>query len=234
MKTKQFSIFLIILTSVYTLSTPITSAFTVTSQSNVTITAIVGTTGGTTSGTSTGGSSGGGGGGGFMAPSSSNDNSASVKISGLAFPLAKLYLYTSGQLIKTGTANSNGNFVLTVSGLASGSYNFTLFAEDINGDRTKGITFGPVFNSVNIVEVNGVITGDVIQGNKLKKDEPTDLANCIVKRGDLNCDSKTSIVDLSILTYWFKKSNFPVKYDLNKDGKIDIIDLSILVFYWNK
>lgn len=51
-------------------------------------------------------------------------------------------------------------------------------------------------------------------------------------KADFSQDCRVSIVDFSILAYWYKRSNFPPKYDLNSDGKIDIKDFSIMAYYW--
>ncbi len=49
---------------------------------------------------------------------------------------------------------------------------------------------------------------------------------------DLNNDCKVNLVDFSILAYWYKRVNPPVKVDLNKDGKVNITDFSIMAYYW--
>lgn len=55
---------------------------------------------------------------------------------------------------------------------------------------------------------------------------------CDALRGDLNHDCRVSLIDFSILAYWYKKSSFPPADDLNSDGKISLIDFSIMAYYW--
>jgi hypothetical protein len=52
------------------------------------------------------------------------------------------------------------------------------------------------------------------------------------KVGDVNCDGKVNLVDLSILLYWYKNPIPPASVDLNKDGVVNIVDFSILVYRW--
>jgi hypothetical protein len=51
--------------------------------------------------------------------------------------------------------------------------------------------------------------------------------------GDCNVDQKVTLVDFSVLAYWFGKKNPPPCVDTNKDGTINLVDFSILAFYWN-
>ena len=62
-------------------------------------------------------------------------------------------------------------------------------------------------------------------------------------KGDLNCDERVDIVDVSILLYWWDKrvsgtelaSLLDTKIespDLDKDNFVDITDLSIQLYYW--
>ena len=52
--------------------------------------------------------------------------------------------------------------------------------------------------------------------------------------GDLNCDGKTNLQDVSILLFYFGKTTFPAHVDLNHDGTINLVDFSILLFYWTE
>lgn len=53
-----------------------------------------------------------------------------------------------------------------------------------------------------------------------------------VLRGDFNNDGRVNLIDFSILAYWHKRDNVPVKFDLNNDGNVTLSDFSILTFYW--
>lgn len=51
--------------------------------------------------------------------------------------------------------------------------------------------------------------------------------------GDCNFDQRVTLVDFSVLAYWYGKSNPPKCVDANRDGIINLVDFSILAFYWN-
>jgi hypothetical protein len=51
--------------------------------------------------------------------------------------------------------------------------------------------------------------------------------------GDCNFDQKVTLVDFSVLAYWYGKNNPPKCVDANGDGIINLVDFSILAFYWN-
>ncbi len=51
--------------------------------------------------------------------------------------------------------------------------------------------------------------------------------------GDCNFDQKVTLVDFSVLAFWYGKNNPPKCVDTNTDGMINLVDFSILAFYWN-
>jgi hypothetical protein len=51
--------------------------------------------------------------------------------------------------------------------------------------------------------------------------------------GDCNFDQQVTLVDFSVLAFWYGKSNPPKCVDANGDGIINLVDFSILAFYWN-
>jgi hypothetical protein len=51
--------------------------------------------------------------------------------------------------------------------------------------------------------------------------------------GDCNVDQRITLVDFSVLAYWYGKPNPPRCVDANNDGIIDLVDFSIVAFYWN-
>lgn len=51
--------------------------------------------------------------------------------------------------------------------------------------------------------------------------------------GDCNFDQRVTLVDFSVLAYWYGKANPPKCVDTNRDGIINLVDFSILAFYWN-
>lgn len=51
--------------------------------------------------------------------------------------------------------------------------------------------------------------------------------------GDCNIDQKVTLVDFSVLAFWYNKPNPPRCVDANGDGIITLVDFSIVAFYWN-
>ncbi len=58
------------------------------------------------------------------------------------------------------------------------------------------------------------------------------MENVYDKKIDINSDGKINLVDLSIVSFWYKKSNPLPSVDLNKDGVVNLVDLSILIYHW--
>ncbi len=61
-----------------------------------------------------------------------------------------------------------------------------------------------------------------------------ELITKIIK-GDLNNDKRVSLIDFSILAYWYKRpltTEAKTNIDLNNDGKINLVDFSIMAYYW--
>ncbi len=55
---------------------------------------------------------------------------------------------------------------------------------------------------------------------------------CSLLKGDLNCDGRVNLTDFSIMSYWYKKTGFPIHIDLNNDGAISLVDFSIMAHNW--
>jgi hypothetical protein len=56
----------------------------------------------------------------------------------------------------------------------------------------------------------------------------------IKEKIDFNGDSKINLVDFSILTYWYKKTDVPSRVDINDDNKVDLTEFSVLMYFWTK
>ncbi len=51
--------------------------------------------------------------------------------------------------------------------------------------------------------------------------------------GDCNFDQNITLVDFSVLAFWYGKQNPPKCVDANSDRIVNLIDFSIVAFYWN-
>ena len=140
-------------------------AQTLTSQSTVTITALVLST---TTPPSSGG--GGGGGGGGYSPALANE----VIFRGIAYPGSDVSLIKDGQLISRVSASPNATFELNLAGISAGTYTFGVYAEDVFGLRSITETFTAVVTNGAITLVSGIFLPPTISADKLE-----------VKQGDI-------------------------------------------------
>lgn len=102
-------------------------------------------------------------------------------------------------------------------------YNMDTSILEIGKHQTKS----KAINDSQISQYTTPVSFSVGLENKAK-----DKVSCSGLRGDLNCDNHVNLIDFSIMAYWYKKTNPPVKVDLNNDGKISLVDFSIMAFNW--
>ena len=142
----------------------------------VTISATVNTTNGGNEG-----SGGGGGGGGINLPTI-------VNFSGMAYPLSKVYILKDGNMAVTTIADQAANFSVSLSGLSTNTYSFSVYGEDNRGKKSSlfsfsiSVTAGTTVNIGNIflsptidVDKSEVKQGDnlMIFGQSIPKNEVT-------------------------------------------------------------
>jgi hypothetical protein len=260
----------------------------------------------------TGGGGGGSGGTVYVPPK------ASVTLIGRAYPNSKVTALKDGQIAASTTIGTDGKFQVTLSDLAGGNYNFTVYSEDKYGNKSATVSIPISVTANTTVTASGIYIapttavdktevqrGDNIsifgQGSpqseitisvnsdsniflKTKSDasgiylytfdtSPLEIGShqaksksatdgeissfgdpanfkvssvapkkettpaAKIKKGDLNNDSKISLVDFSILAYWYKRPLTAAfiekeKTYLNGDGKVDLKDFSIMAYYW--
>ena len=96
-----------------------------------------------------------------------------VIFSGRAYPLSKVGILKDGQLAVTTIAGPDANFEISLSGLPSGNYIFSVFGEDFEGRRSSLFTF-PVFITVGTTtKISGIFLSPTIALDKIE-----------VKKGD--------------------------------------------------
>ncbi|MEW5805155.1 MAG: hypothetical protein AB1721_00265 [Patescibacteria group bacterium] len=138
---------------------------------SVNIKAVIGTPDPTPSPSPTptsGGGGGGGGGGGIYVPPQTT-----VKFEGRAYPKSSVTLLKDAQIAGTTLAGPDANFQLSVSGLSSGNYIFSLYSEDNRGNRSSLLTFPLSVTSGSYTSVSGIFIAPTIAVDKSE-----------VKRGD--------------------------------------------------
>ncbi|MFH1346975.1 MAG: dockerin type I repeat-containing protein [Spirochaetota bacterium] len=114
-------------------------------------------------------SGGGGGGGGYVAP----PVVTMVVFSGRAYPKSTVTLLKDAQIAATTIAGADANFQVSVSGLSSGNYIFSVYSEDNKGIRSSLMTFPVGITSGATTNVSGIFIAPTVAVDKSE-----------VKRGD--------------------------------------------------
>jgi hypothetical protein len=56
----------------------------------------------------------------------------------------------------------------------------------------------------------------------------------ITPNWDVDCNGVVDILDLSIVSYYYGASEFPMRADVDRNGVVDILDLSIVSYYYGE
>lgn len=115
-------------------------------------------------------SSGGGGGGGGGDPISIP---ATVNFSGKAHPMSTIYILKDGRIAVTTIADPGANFYVSLTGLSTDTYNFTVYAEDFKGRKSASFSFPVYVTSGTTVNIGNIFLSPTIDIDKTE-----------VKRGD--------------------------------------------------
>src|SRR3989338_7702544 len=113
------------------------------------------------------GGGGGGGGGGYIAPVTG------ITFSGRAYPKSTITVLKDAQIAATTVADANANFSVSVTGISSGNYIFSVYSEDSKGIRSSLLTFPVSVTSGATTNIGGVFIAPTIAVDKSE-----------VKRGD--------------------------------------------------
>ena len=110
----------------------------------------------------TGGTTGGGGGGSNPLPGTNTQ----VVFSGRAYPLSEITLLKDGQTALSTIAGPDANFLMTLSGISTGSYTFSIIGKDKNGLRSTLFTI-PIFITAGATTtVSGIFLAPTIDTDK--------------------------------------------------------------------
>lgn len=148
-----------------------------------------------------GGGGGGGGGGGIITPITS------VIFSGRAYPKSAVTLLKDAQIVATTVAGADANFSITVSGLSSGNYIFSVYSEDNKGGRSVLMTFPVSVTSGASTNVSGIFIAPTIAVDKSD-----------VKRGDNVAIFGQSVPHADIVISVNSEEEFFAKAISDKDG----------------
>lgn len=121
--------------------------------------------------TAASGGGGGGGGGGAAAPAPTG--SASVFLSGRAYPSRVVTVLKDAQVVASTIADSNAAFSVMINGIATGNYIFSIYSEDKDGNRSNLFTFPVSVTAGAVANIGGVFIAPTIDTDKteVKKGE---------------------------------------------------------------
>jgi hypothetical protein len=110
--------------------------------------------------TSSNGAGGGGGGGGF------NGTPTTVNFSGMAYPSSTITILQNGVVAATTVADPQANFSVSVTNLSTGTYNFSVYADDNNGVKSVSLSFPVYVTSGTIINIGGIFLAPTINVDK--------------------------------------------------------------------
>ncbi|MFN3301692.1 MAG: dockerin type I domain-containing protein, partial [Patescibacteria group bacterium] len=109
------------------------------------------------------------GGGSYIPPSPETK----VTFSGRAYPNSTVTLLKDAQIAATTIADANANFQISLSGLSSGNFIFSIYSEDKEGNRSSLFTFPVSVTLGTNIQIGGIFIAPTIDVDKIE-----------VKRGD--------------------------------------------------
>jgi len=153
---------------------------------------------------SSGGGGGGGGGGGSIAPVTPTSGAV---FSGRAYPKTTVTLLKDAQVAATTIAGADAMFSITLSGLSSGNYIFSVYSEDTKGVRSSLMTFPTSITSGVTANVSGIFIAPTISVDKSE-----------VKRGDTITIFGQSVPQADIIIAVNSEEEFFSKTISDKEG----------------
>jgi len=114
-----------------------------------------------------GGDGGGGGGGGTNLPTT-------VNFSGMAYPNSKVVILNNGTIAATTVADPSARFSVSINNLATNTYNFSVYGEDINGIKSITFSFPVYVTSGTTINIGGIFLSPTVDVDKseVKQGDP--------------------------------------------------------------
>jgi hypothetical protein len=147
--------------------------------------------------------SGGGGGGGGGNNSSPNIPNTNIVFTGRAYPRSTVTLLKDAQVAATTIADSSANFQMSISGVSSGNYIFSLYSEDNKGIRSSLLSFPVSVTSGVTTKVGGIFISPTLNVDKSEVKQGDNIAIF----GQSAPSSEITINVNSENNYFFKKKS---------------------------
>jgi len=91
----------------------------------------------------------------------------SVNFSGLAYPNSRVYLLKNNKIVSSTTSDKLAHFSISINRLLQGNYSFSIYTEDINGNRSSLFKLPIYLNNNNIVDIKNIFLSPTIVSNKI-------------------------------------------------------------------
>jgi hypothetical protein len=110
-----------------------------------------------------------------------------VNFDGRAYPLSKITVLKDGQIATTTIAGSDANFNVSLTGLSSGNYTFSLYGEDNNGNHSALFNIPLFIISGNTATISGIFISPTISVDKseVKKGDAIAISGQSVPQGQV-------------------------------------------------
>lgn len=129
-----------------------------------------------------------------------------VNLSGMAYPLSKVTILNNGTIADTTTADAQAKFSFSLDVLA-GTYNFVIYAEDSNKNKSPSLSFPLFITAGTVVNVSGIFLAPTISIDKSE-----------VKRGDILNIFGQSVPYFNIGLFFNPTQGIPRGTTTNADG----------------
>ncbi len=123
-----------------------------------------------------GGGGGSGGGGGAGARGGATVEGAIANFSGRAYPGSSVVLLKDGQIVAKTVAGPDARFQISLSGISSGNYTFSLYGEDKVGRRSNPLSFDEKLTTGVTTNITGIYLSPTIAVDKSEVKKGDDIA----------------------------------------------------------
>lgn len=90
----------------------------------------------------------------------------SISFSGLAYPLSRVYILKDGNIVATTIADSNSHFSVSVFGLNTNVYTFSIYGQDSSGRKSSFFSFPIYIKDGTTVHIGNIFLSPTIDVNK--------------------------------------------------------------------
>lgn len=166
----------------------VSSAITVNVGNSITVSAQVGPTICTGDNCNGGGGTGGGGSAGGGDGSGYSSTPTTVNFSGMAYPSSNVTILENGVVALTTNADPDANFSASLSNLSTGTYTFSVYAEDVNGIKSLSYSFPVYITSGTIINIGGIFVAPTINVDKsqVEKGDTLTVFGQTIPNSDVN------------------------------------------------